>query len=147
MDDRSMQPGGAQSGRARPGRIAVLYDGACELCRIGAEAVRIFDNSAAIDLLDIHAGEARAQFPDLEIDALMEELHVVDDRGRVLKGARAVNEVLRHQHGVRGIFAYLWYVPGYAWLAERQYRRISRSRYRGNANVAVAATDDAAAQD
>jgi predicted DCC family thiol-disulfide oxidoreductase YuxK len=59
----------------------------------------------------------------------MEELHVVDDAGRVTRGARAVNEVLRHQHGVRGWLAYLWYVPGYAWLADRQYKRIARSRY------------------
>ena len=141
MANRAMQAPAAQPGRARTGRLAVLYDGACELCRIGAEAVRVFDNSAAIDLLDIHAGEARVQFPRLEMDALMEELHVVDDRGRVWKGARAVNEVLRHQHGMRGLLAYLWYVPGYAWLADRQYKRISRSRYRFNANGGTAAAD------
>lgn len=122
----SIQPAG---GRARPGRIAVIYDGDCKLCRVSAEAVRVFDNSDAIDLIDLHDAEARAQFPSLTIEALMEELHVVDDQGHVWRGARAVNEVLRRQHGVRGWLAYLWYVPGYAWLADRQYKRIARSRY------------------
>jgi predicted DCC family thiol-disulfide oxidoreductase YuxK len=117
------------AGRARPGRIAVLYDGACKLCRISAEAVRMFDNSDAIDLLDMHNGENRAQFPDLKLENLMDELHVVDDRGRIWRGARAVNEVLRHQHGFRGALAWLWYLPGFAWMADRQYKRIARSRY------------------
>jgi predicted DCC family thiol-disulfide oxidoreductase YuxK len=121
-----IQPAG---GRARPGRIAVIYDGECSLCRTSAEAVRIFDNSNAIDLIDLHDADARAQFPDLTVQALMEQLHVVDDVGRVTRGARAVNEVLRHQQGVRGWLAYLWYIPGYAWLADRQYQRIARSRY------------------
>jgi predicted DCC family thiol-disulfide oxidoreductase YuxK len=116
-------------GRARPGRIAVIYDGECSMCRVSAEAVRVFDNSDAIDLIDLHNDDARAQFPTLKIDALMEELHVVDDRGHVSRGARAVNEVLRQQHGLRGWLAYLWYVPGYAWIADRQYKRIARSRY------------------
>ncbi|MBF6561279.1 MAG: DUF393 domain-containing protein [Candidatus Binataceae bacterium] len=133
MDDASSALGAIApvGGCARPGRIAVIYDGECALCRVGAEAVRVFDNSNAIDLIDLHQADARAQFPGLTIDALMEELHVVDDRGQLWRGARAVNEVLRRQHGLRGWFAYLWYVPGYAWLAERQYRRIARSRYGG----------------
>jgi predicted DCC family thiol-disulfide oxidoreductase YuxK len=121
-----IQPAG---GRAGPGRIAVIYDGECRLCRTSAEAVRIFDNSNAIDLIDLHDSDARAQFPDLTVQALMEELHVVDDAGRVTRGARAVNEVLRHQKGARGWLAYLWYIPGYAWLADRQYKRIAQSRY------------------
>jgi predicted DCC family thiol-disulfide oxidoreductase YuxK len=119
----------AAGGRARPGRIAVIYDGECSLCRVSAEAVRVFDNSDAIDLIDLHDADARAGFPALEFDALMDELHVVDDRGNVSRGARAVNEVLRHQRGLPGWLAYLWYLPGFAWLADRQYKRIAQSRY------------------
>ena len=59
----------------------------------------------------------------------MEELHVVDDRGQVYRGARAINEILRIQPGLRGWLAYAWYLPGYAWLADRQYKRLAASRY------------------
>jgi predicted DCC family thiol-disulfide oxidoreductase YuxK len=131
MDNLQSRAAGAPTARAQPGRLAVLYDGACKLCRVSAEAVRMFDNSDAIDLLDIHDQLDRGQFPDLRMENLMEELHVVDDQGRVLRGARAVNEILRYQRGLRGILAWLWYVPGYAWLADRQYKRIARSRYGG----------------
>lgn len=116
-------------GRARPGRVAVLYDGECPACRTSAEVVRDFDNSNTLDLLDFHDGEVRAHFPDLSLAALMEELHVIDDRGNLWRGARAVNQILRQQHGLRGVLAWLWYLPGFAWLADRQYKRIARSRY------------------
>ena len=64
-------------------------------------------------------------FPSLKLENLLEELHAVDERGRVYRGARAINEILRRQRGLRGYLAYLWYLPGYAWLADRQYKRIA----------------------
>ncbi|MGH7778356.1 MAG: thiol-disulfide oxidoreductase DCC family protein [Candidatus Binataceae bacterium] len=121
-------------GRASPGKLAILYDGSCELCRTSIDSVRHFDNSGLIEPLDLHNPEARAQFPDLKMEALLEELHAVDDRGQIYRGARAINEVLRMQNGLRGLLAYLWYVPGYAWLADRQYKRIAASRYQRDAD-------------
>ena len=118
------------SGRAAAGRLAVLYDGACEVCRAMLQAVRQFDNSGQIDALDLHDDSVRTGFPGFDRKRLMDELHAVDDQGRVFRGARAVNEILRRQGGVVGLLAYLWYVPGYAWLAERQYKRIAAARYR-----------------
>jgi predicted DCC family thiol-disulfide oxidoreductase YuxK len=114
---------------ASRGKLAVLYDGGCKVCRVGVEAIRMFDNADSVELLDLHDEGARARFPALKVDNLLEELHVVDDRGRVYCGARAINEVLRHQRGLRRYLAYLWYVPGYAWLADIQYKRIAALRY------------------
>ena len=60
---------------------------------------------------------------------MLEELHVADDAGRVYRGARAINEILRFQRGAKRYLAYLWYLPGFAWLADRQYKRLAASRY------------------
>jgi predicted DCC family thiol-disulfide oxidoreductase YuxK len=117
---------------ASPGKLAVLYDGACEMCRAVAAGILRYDNSDALELLDFHDSEARAQFPELRLEDLLYELHVVDDEGRVYRGARAVNAILRRQSGLRGLLAYLWYFPGYAWLADRQYKAIAAARYRLN---------------
>jgi predicted DCC family thiol-disulfide oxidoreductase YuxK len=122
------------TGRASPGRLAVLFDGSCEMCTASVDSVRKFDNSGKIDPLNLHDAEVRKCFPDLNAEALLEELHAVDDRGRVYRGARAVNEILRRQNGLRGWLAYLWYVPGYAWLADRQYKRIAATRYNRDAD-------------
>ncbi|HTW88625.1 MAG TPA: DUF393 domain-containing protein [Candidatus Binataceae bacterium] len=116
--------------RAATGRLAVLYDGACDLCCAMIQAVRQFDNSGEIDLLNLHDQAVAATFPGLDRKDLMRELHVVDDRGRVFRGARAINEILRRQSGITGLAAYLWYAPGFARLAEWQYKRIATARYR-----------------
>ena len=116
-------------GKASPGMLAILYDGSCEMCRASLDGIRQFDNSGKMEPLDLHLEEVRTQFPDLKLENLLEELHAVDESGRVYRGARAINEILRRQKGLRGYLAYLWYIPGYAWLANRQYQRIAASRY------------------
>jgi predicted DCC family thiol-disulfide oxidoreductase YuxK len=122
------------SGAASPGKLAVLIDGACDMCRAGAQAIRRFDDSNEIEIFDLQDAAHRARFPQFPLAKLLEELHAVDDRGRVYRGARAINEVLRRQHGMRRWLAYLWYLPGYAWLADRQYKRIAASRYERDAH-------------
>jgi predicted DCC family thiol-disulfide oxidoreductase YuxK len=117
------------TGKAAPGKLAVLYDGSCEMCVASIDKIGRFDNSGAIEPLDLNDKAVRVQFPELRNEDLVRELHVVDDRGGVFRGARAINEILRHQRGLRKWLAYLWYVPGHAWLAERQYRKIAASRY------------------
>jgi predicted DCC family thiol-disulfide oxidoreductase YuxK len=116
-------------GKAPAGKLKILYDGSCEMCRASLDGIRQFDNSGAIEPLDLHREEVRAQFPALKLENLLEELHAVDESGRVYRGARAINEILRRQRGLKGYLAYLWYVPGYSWLADRQYKRIAASRY------------------
>ena len=116
-------------GKASRGMLAILFDGGCEMCRTSMQAIERFDTSGKIEPIDLHNSAARAQFPSLELKDLLEELHAVDDQGKVYRGARAINEILRLQPGIRGWLAYAWYIPGYAWLAERQYQRIAASRY------------------
>jgi predicted DCC family thiol-disulfide oxidoreductase YuxK len=116
-------------GKASPGKLAILYDGSCEMCRASLDGIRQFDNSGKMEPLDLNDDEVRAKFPELKLENLLEELHAVDETGRVYRGARAINEILRRQCGLKGYLAYLWYIPGYAWLADRQYKRIAASRY------------------
>src|SRR5271170_7250334 len=121
------------AGKASAGKLAILYDGSCELCRASLDGIRQFDNSGKMEPLDLHVDEVRAQFPELKLENLLEELHAVDENGRVYRGARAINEILRRQRGLKGYLAYLWYIPGYAWVADRQYKRIAASRYQRDA--------------
>src|SRR5438445_8574304 len=100
-------------GKASPGKLALLYDGSCEMCTSGVQRACHFDNSGKLEPLDLHDPQARGRFPDLKLENLVEELHAVDDGGRVYRGARAVNEILRRQNGLRSWLAYLWYLPGY----------------------------------
>ncbi len=124
----------AASGAASPGKLAVLIDGACNMCRTGAEAIRRFDDSHAIEIFDLHDAAHRARFAQFTLDELLVELHAVDDRGRIYRGARAINEVLRRQRGMKRLLAYLWYFPGYAWWADWHYKRLASTRYERDAH-------------
>jgi predicted DCC family thiol-disulfide oxidoreductase YuxK len=125
-----MAPGAnAARGRAAPGRLAVLYDGSCEMCVASIGAIARFDNSDSIDALDLFEGSVYEQFPGLKRADLVRELHAVDDQGRVFRGSRAINEILRHQRGPKRWLAYAWYIPGFAWLADRQYKKIAATRH------------------
>jgi predicted DCC family thiol-disulfide oxidoreductase YuxK len=125
--------------QATAGKLAMLYDGGCEMCRTVAAGILHYDNTESLELLDANDPAARGLFSELKLDDLLYELHVIDDRGRVYRGARAVNEILRRQAGLRSLFAYLWYVPGYAWIADRQYKVIAGGRKRdAGAPVATA---------
>ncbi len=124
----------ASNGKASRGMLAILYDGGCEMCRTSMQAIERFDSSGKIEPIDLHDLAARAKFPAFEITDLLEELHAVDDQGNVFRGARAINEILRRQPGLKGWLAYAWYIPGYARLAEWQYQRIAASRYRRDAS-------------
>jgi predicted DCC family thiol-disulfide oxidoreductase YuxK len=127
------------AGKATAGKLAVLYDGGCEMCRTVAAGILRYDNTESLELFDANEPAARAHFPELRLDGLLYELHVIDDHGRVYRGARAVNEILRRQAGLRSLFAYLWYLPGYAWIADRQYKAIAGGRKRDpGARVATA---------
>ena len=120
-------------GKASRGKLALLYDGSCAMCTEGVNQACRFDNTGNLELIDLFDPAVHARFPDLKPANLVKELHAVDDSGRVYRGALAVNEILRRQNGPRSWLAYLWYMPGYAWLAERQYKRIAASRYARNA--------------
>jgi len=134
------------SGTASRGKLAILIDGACDMCRTGAEAIRHYDESCKIEIFDLQRAGDRERFPQFKLDDLLEELHAVDDRGNVFRGARAINEVLRRQGGITGLLAYLWYLPGYAWLADWQYKRMAATRYERDAHCKLKARTASAAQ-
>ena len=124
----------AETGKAAPGKLAVLYDGSCEMCVTSIARINRFDNSGALEPLDLNDKAVRADYAELKNEDLVRELHAVDDRGNVFRGARAIREILRRQRGLKKLLAYLWYVPGYARLADRQYRKIAASRYERDAS-------------
>ena len=58
----------ANFGKAAPGKLAILYDGSCELCRASLDGIRQFDNSGNMEPLDLQDEDMRAKFPDLKLE-------------------------------------------------------------------------------
>lgn len=114
---------------ARPERDTVLYDGRCRFCQGQIAILRRMDLGRRLVFLSLHDPLVAGEFPELEADALMAEMHVVDRAGRVRAGAEAVR-YLSCRLPLLWPLALPLHLPGslpaWRWL----YRVVARNRYR-----------------
>src|SRR5271156_3549870 len=80
VDSMGADEQAAGVGKASAGKLAILYDGSCAMCRASLDGIRQFDNSGNMEPLDLHQEDVRTQFPELKLENLLQELHAVDDR-------------------------------------------------------------------
>ena len=95
--------------------------------------MRRLDWLGRIEFVDLHAdGARRARYPQLALERLLTEIHVVDEAGGVFAGFAGSRRMLREVPlGVP-----LWlllHLPGSGRIGRRVYRFIARRRYRVNA--------------
>ena len=114
---------------ARPERDTVLYDGQCRFCRSQVALLRRLDPTGRLRFVSLHEPHVARDFPELEPEALMREMQVIDRSGRVRGGAEAVRYLSRR-------LPLLWplalplHVPGSLPVWNRLYRLVARNRYR-----------------
>ncbi len=111
--------------------LAVLYDGACSLCRASAAHLLRFDRRGRIELLDLHDPAAQRRFPQVDLEVALRWMQAVDSRGRVWSGADAWARIGLLLPGWN-LVAWLLLAPGLRWLAASVYSWIARNRHRWN---------------
>lgn len=114
-----------------PARPTVLYDGRCALCTGSAERIRALDHARVFDLLSLHEPEVARRFPEIELAAVLEEMHVVEPTGAIVRGHEAIRAILERLPRLRWL-ALFWLVPGFDHLARAGYGLLARNRYRFN---------------
>ncbi len=124
----------------RPLADVVVFDGHCRLCGGQVRKLARFDLGKRLAFLSLHDEEVSRRFPDLTHDALMQELYVVDRRGRRHAGASALRYLSRRLPTLWWL-APLLHVPGSLPVWQWCYRQIARRRYRFGRLPAC--TDDA----
>lgn len=113
----------------RPGADVVIYDGRCNLCAAGVERLARWDRRGRLAFADLDDEETESRWPQLSRDALLEEMHLVDAGGRVLRGAAALRVIARRLPRLWPLVPVLYFpgsLPLWRWL----YRRVARLRYR-----------------
>lgn len=127
------------------GRLAVLYDGSCGLCRRTVAVIRALDVLDRIDILDARGDWPRvtARFPHLTQAACMETMHVAGEDGRVFIGFYAYRALARALPV--GWLCLPWlYVPGVPAVGERVYAAVARRRHANGCPLPVAGEGAAA---
>jgi predicted DCC family thiol-disulfide oxidoreductase YuxK len=121
-----------------PALPTILYDGHCSFCvaqmrRLarwlprGRYVAESFQDAGVLD-----------RFPGVTHEMAMQEMKLIDARGRVLGGAEAAVRAVALRP--LGRLALVYYVPFLRQLIDRVYAAIARNRYR----IAGRACDDGA---
>lgn len=115
---------------ARPGSDVVIYDGDCRFCTGQVRNLRRLDLiGGRLSFLSLHDPRVAQRYPDLSHDALMDQMYVVDTRGRRHGGSDAVRYLTRR-------LPLLWpampilHLPGTARLWRWAYQQVAKRRYK-----------------
>jgi predicted DCC family thiol-disulfide oxidoreductase YuxK len=108
--------------------MTLLYDGQCPFCRAQLARLKRWDPRGRVELLDLHHPSAARRFPGLRHRDLMDEMHIVDRRGRVFRGVEAYRLLSRRLPRL-WILAPLLHLPFSLPLWRWIYRKVARNRY------------------
>jgi predicted DCC family thiol-disulfide oxidoreductase YuxK len=89
------------------------------------------DPKGRIETLDLHDPSAATRFPQVNPDDAMRLMQAVDPNGRIYSGVDAWARVLLALPGWK-LLAWLLFVPGIHFFAQRVYAWVASNRYRWN---------------
>ena len=107
----------------------VIFDGHCKFCTGQVERLARWDRSGRrVAFLSLHDPEVARRFPELTYDQLMEEMYVVDQRGRRHAGAAAFRYLTTRLPRLY-VLAPLMHLPFTMPLWRWGYKQIAKHRY------------------
>jgi predicted DCC family thiol-disulfide oxidoreductase YuxK len=107
----------------------VIFDGHCKFCTGQVERLARWDGTGhRLAFLSLHDPEVAKRFPDLTYDQLMEEMYVVDQRGRRHAGAAAFRYLTTKLPRLY-VLAPLMHVPFTMPFWRWGYKQIAKHRY------------------
>lgn len=115
---------------SRGPRLAVVYDGGCDMCRRALARLVSIDWADRIEALSVTEWESVAsRFPELDERACMRDMHAIDGAGRSHPGYGAYQKIA-WRLPLLAPFAWLMYVPPIPQIGRRVYRRVADNRLR-----------------
>ena len=113
-----------------PSADIVIYDGHCKFCTGQVQNLARWDRSGKrLAFLSLHDPEVARRFPDLTYDQLMEEMYLVDRRGRRFAGADAFR-YLTTRLPLLYPLAPVMHIPFTRPLWRWGYKQVAKRRYR-----------------
>ncbi len=113
--------------KKHPGKDTILFDGECRFCQRQIALLRRLDLRRRFIFTSLHEPSVAADFPELSIDQLQEQMFVIDMKGNARGGADAVR-YLSCKLPLLWPLALLLHIPGslpiwnwlYAYVAKRR---------------------------
>lgn len=109
---------------------AILFDGKCSLCINSIKLVKRLDWLHRFSFRDLNRREEIARdYPNLDEEKVLEEMHIIMPDGRQHAGFFAFREIAR-QVPTGWLLWLLLYIPGVPYAGVRVYRFIAKHRRR-----------------
>jgi predicted DCC family thiol-disulfide oxidoreductase YuxK len=126
----------------RPEADIVIYDGQCKFCTGQVQNLARWDSRGRLAFLSLHDAEVARRFPDLTHEQLMEQMYVVDARGRRHAGAAAFRYLSTRLPRLY-LLAPLLHIPCTLPLWQWGYKQVAKRRYLLMGKTADACDDGA----
>lgn len=112
------------------GKIAVLFDGQCILCRRSMFSLSLMDALERLEAVDFRDTKKKKQYaPDVDEQSLDRAMHIKMPDGTYYKGFYAFRKMLPNIPALV-IFTPLFYIPGVPPIGERLYAWVAARRNR-----------------
>ena len=112
-----------------PAADVVIFDGQCRFCRRQVERIFRADSGGRLAFVSLHDPLVAERWPDLSHDQLMNEMTIIDRRGKRHGGAGAFKYLTRRLPRWWAL-APIMHFPGVMPIARWAYRQIAKRRYR-----------------
>lgn len=112
----------------RPGADVVIFDGKCGFCREQVQRLSRWDGGHRLAYLSVHDPLTLERYPELTFAQLMDQMYVVDGRGRAHGGADAIRYLTRRLPQLwfaAPILHFPFMMPVWRWA----YRQVAKRRY------------------
>ena len=113
----------------RPKADIVVYDGDCRMCSGQVRRLSRWDKQGRLAFLSLHDPEVARRWPELSHDDLMQNMYLIDQRGRKHKGAAAFRYLSTRLTRL-WLLAPLMHLPGSLPLWQWLYQQVANRRYR-----------------
>ena len=102
-------------------KTIVFYDQSCNVCAGVTGWLSKIDHKQ-------QDSEYLKKHPQLELKQLEKQIHVITEKGKVLKGAEAMLEIWRKTAHFTSPLAYLLRLPPFIWIARPIYNLVAKHR-------------------
>lgn len=109
-------------------KLLILYDGNCGLCTRSVAGLRTLKTNAVLEFMPLQQYDTDNLPLNLSVEDLYAQIHVIDEEGRLFKGAEALTRVVKTVPTLQWI-AWLYRVPGMHYVADQLYKWIAKHRY------------------
>ena len=113
----------------RPEADVVIYDGNCRICTAQVKKLAWWDCQGKLSYLSLHDPEVSRRYPDLTHEMMMQQMYVVDRKGKRHGGAAAIRYLSRRLRRLWWL-APILHIPFSLPLWQFIYRQVANRRYR-----------------